>query len=299
MPPPISVLPTNPVPTPTPGATNPISDHDDPQNDLAAVSASGPMTESPATVTMTPAPAPDVIAAPATKPTQGEDSIAKKPSKGKHFRPSKAKTARCVSTTPPFIPALTIFRGVSEREWSVANPGGTRAQFMEYFKELSDKQCQVRETGATTNDARSANITPQELEANPKAGEKAETKVVSILLWFENILTRFPASKKGAGVKPEPASRTSLLPPDAYTMHTPPRHHQFSTLSHFDPLLLLLSFPLPLSPSFAAFANTFASIHPLRLKMPLEPNLGSSCRSVPCAIGVPITSDVYGRALLA
>lgn len=46
---------------------------------------------------------------------------------------------------------IAILRGVSEREWSRANPAGTRVQFNEYFRNLSAEELQVRWTPISQN----------------------------------------------------------------------------------------------------------------------------------------------------
>ncbi|KAF9643303.1 hypothetical protein BDM02DRAFT_3273117 [Thelephora ganbajun] len=139
--------PTPTPPTPTPGAqvaeplNNPTSSSHDSQDKSPPVSAAGSTPESPTTVAVNvsshpPAPTPDATAVPGASPTKpGEDDAnvrAKKLPKRKRFRPSQAKNAR----------------GVSEREWACANPYGTKAQFEEYFKNLSDERCQEPEQQA-------------------------------------------------------------------------------------------------------------------------------------------------------
>lgn len=42
---------------------------------------------------------------------------------------------------------FTALRGISEREWSLANPYGTKDEFGEHFSSLSDERLKVRMKG--------------------------------------------------------------------------------------------------------------------------------------------------------
>ena len=53
---------------------------------------------------------------------------------------------------------VIVLRGVCEREWFSANPGGTRPEFKKYFKKLSEGELQVCRAPA---DDDSTNIAPQ------------------------------------------------------------------------------------------------------------------------------------------
>jgi len=72
-------------------------------------------------------------------------------------------------TTFFFQLAFTGPRGISEREWGDANPEGTRAEFNQYFKNLSNERLQVRRTVASDD---FTNTALQELQ------RQAEAKVV-------------------------------------------------------------------------------------------------------------------------
>ena len=106
-------------------------------------------SKSPAAATMTtPSDLPTAIPGETTGPKEGCISrrAAKKPPKVKRFSPSRAKTLRYASHHFSST-VLIILRGKAERKWSQENPSGTKAQFVDYFKKLSEEQLQVSTQG--------------------------------------------------------------------------------------------------------------------------------------------------------
>jgi len=209
-------------PTPAPGAqvtqppNNLTANNHNLQDESASAGASGSTAESPTPAVIPPHSPAD--AAPGVNLTElGEDTSvpAKKAHVGKRrgFRPSQAKTFLCVPQHFSPLLVLTALSGASEREWCLANPCGTRTEFKDYFKSLSDKQPQVR--GTTANDS-SAKVTPQE----PK--QQAEAKVFSNVIQCAKILTHLPAPSEETEVSLK--TRTSLpCTPCSRSMHALPK----------------------------------------------------------------------------
>lgn len=170
--------------TPTPHSNPPPVEMPDPIDQPAAtkpgsVNKDTELTSSDATTT------PSTISPgqlPAGSENAGTGARSVRPSKRKGFRPSDAKTARCVFVIIfTSVTILTVPRGVAEREWVRNNPEGTKKAFNEYFKNLSVEQRNVRMTLVGCN---RPDIVRQELEALAKAEAPAEGKVLtrSILL---------------------------------------------------------------------------------------------------------------------
>ena len=167
---PTSVLDMDTVPAlPTPTSETQVAespndttsdDHNAPGELVATTSGS---SKSPTTAAMTvppnqSSPVPDTTAIHGeTSAETGGDStsvgVKKLPkAKGKRFRPSTAKTIQYASQCYLFpATVFTTLRGVSEREWSRANPNGTRNEFREYFKGLEPEKLEVHRTTAGDN----------------------------------------------------------------------------------------------------------------------------------------------------
>lgn len=98
--------------------------------------------------------------------------------KKNQFCPSKAKTVRYVSVLPLSTITFIMIRGLAERQWHRNNPNGTKDDFAQHLKSLSNeklKVCKITVSGGL------ANVTSQELE------QTATAKVASIHVRFKNI----------------------------------------------------------------------------------------------------------------
>jgi hypothetical protein len=86
-----------------------------------------------------------------------------------------------------FFPAavLTPLRGACERAWSSKNPNGTRVEFNEYYKSLSEEDIEVRWTTASNDPTK---YDPR--NSNPWLFQQLST--------FEGALTPFLASGQEA-----------------------------------------------------------------------------------------------------
>ena len=175
---PTSTPHTDPAPSPpapTPGAKNAQSPNDSNSDrnpdEPDTVSASGSTTESPTL---------DATTVPSEASIPEELATNKRP-KGKRFRPSQEKNAKCVSW--PF----SIYRYSPDSGVYVSanglskTPKGPGSHLTSIIKSCRKKN--IRCAGRTVTDSNPADNTPQELEETAKAeragGEGAEVEVVS------------------------------------------------------------------------------------------------------------------------
>ena len=153
------------IPSTTPARSQPQSDlatdnqrHTDEPAAVDHGSAGDTTTETSTAIPPNPPLAVD-LAISGAPPTSGTKACTQedKPLKRKHFQPSKAQMLQCVSShTLPSHCHVVMFmccthRGLAEREWACDNEYGTKSDFGDHFKNLSDEQREVRETRAVTN----------------------------------------------------------------------------------------------------------------------------------------------------